>query len=260
MTRLELLSASNAFSHAESLSLWTQLFAQAGLVFPSVIKCWLLPVDASRGLYNVWLVVWNIFYFPIYWVANHPNWLVFFRGVAQPPTRCCTISIGNYDHHIHCGDDWAVFNGTGTCRNVWALLRWWPWLLMLKSSHIPFELMLSYFLPQFITFVHYFAYRRSCSIVVESQDPAQLQTDLQRFRAGASQRNVRRVAAYFLVWPDRLVGGRGRVKFVKLKAGDDQHVHPVMWAVGPKPRLVDDYRDSGWWFGCHFLFSHILGC
>ena len=22
------------------------------------------------------------FYFPIYWVANHPNWLIFFRGVA----------------------------------------------------------------------------------------------------------------------------------------------------------------------------------
>ena len=30
-----------------------------------------------------------IFYFPIYWVSNHPNWLIFFRGVAQPPTRCC---------------------------------------------------------------------------------------------------------------------------------------------------------------------------
>ena len=29
----------------------------------------------------IWLVVWNIFYFPIYWVANHPNWLIFFRGV-----------------------------------------------------------------------------------------------------------------------------------------------------------------------------------
>ena len=28
-----------------------------------------------------WLVVWNIFYFPIYWVSNHPNWLIFFRGV-----------------------------------------------------------------------------------------------------------------------------------------------------------------------------------
>ena len=36
-----------------------------------------------------WLVVWNIFYFPIYWEFHHPNWLIFFRGVAQPPTRCC---------------------------------------------------------------------------------------------------------------------------------------------------------------------------
>ena len=26
----------------------------------------------------IWLVVWNIFYFPIYWVANHPNWLSYF--------------------------------------------------------------------------------------------------------------------------------------------------------------------------------------
>ena len=27
---------------------------------------------------NHWLVVWNIVYFPIYWVANHPNWLSYF--------------------------------------------------------------------------------------------------------------------------------------------------------------------------------------
>ena len=24
--------------------------------------------------------------FPIYWECHHPNWLIFFRGVAQPPT------------------------------------------------------------------------------------------------------------------------------------------------------------------------------
>ena len=31
-----------------------------------------------------------IFYFPIYWESHHPNWRSpsFFRGVAQPPTRC----------------------------------------------------------------------------------------------------------------------------------------------------------------------------
>ena len=38
--------------------------------------------------FNGWLVVWNMFFFPIYWECHHPNWLpYFFRGVAQPPTR-----------------------------------------------------------------------------------------------------------------------------------------------------------------------------
>ena len=32
-----------------------------------------------------WLVVWNIFIFP-YIGNNHPNWLILFRGVRQPPT------------------------------------------------------------------------------------------------------------------------------------------------------------------------------
>ena len=36
-------------------------------------------------LYHNWLVVWNIFYFP-YTGINHPNWLIFFRGL-KPPTR-----------------------------------------------------------------------------------------------------------------------------------------------------------------------------
>ena len=26
----------------------------------------------------IWLVVWNIFYFPIYWESHHPNWLSYF--------------------------------------------------------------------------------------------------------------------------------------------------------------------------------------
>ena len=46
----------------------------------------------SRGItYMYWLVVWNIFYFSIYWECHHPNW--FFRGVGQPPT-----SIYIYNH------------------------------------------------------------------------------------------------------------------------------------------------------------------
>ena len=36
-----------------------------------------------------WLVVWNIFYFPIYWESHHPNWRthMFQRGGEEPPTR-----------------------------------------------------------------------------------------------------------------------------------------------------------------------------
>ena len=39
-----------------------------------------INIQMFKSRHN-WLVVWNIFYFPIYWVANHPNWLIFFRGV-----------------------------------------------------------------------------------------------------------------------------------------------------------------------------------
>ena len=48
-----------------------------------IIKLWRhRQLDSCLSISNCWLVVWNIFYFPIYWVANHPNWLIFFRGVA----------------------------------------------------------------------------------------------------------------------------------------------------------------------------------
>ena len=35
----------------------------------------------------IWLVVWNIFYFSIYWEDSSQLTFIFFRGVAQPPTR-----------------------------------------------------------------------------------------------------------------------------------------------------------------------------
>ena len=37
-----------------------------------------LPFDAANREENYWLVVWNIFYFPIYIGKNHPNWLSYF--------------------------------------------------------------------------------------------------------------------------------------------------------------------------------------
>ena len=41
---------------------------------------------------NVWLVVWNMFYFShhIGNVIIPTDELIFFRGVGIPPTRCCT--------------------------------------------------------------------------------------------------------------------------------------------------------------------------
>ena len=42
--------------------------------------------ESTFSIEIIWLVVWNInFIFP-YIGNNHPNWLIFFRGVAQPPT------------------------------------------------------------------------------------------------------------------------------------------------------------------------------
>ena len=38
--------------------------------------------------FPIWLVVWNMFSFPIYWDFRHPNWIQFFRGEGMPPTRC----------------------------------------------------------------------------------------------------------------------------------------------------------------------------
>ena len=48
-----------------------------------------------------WLVVWNIFYFSIYCTGNnHPNWLIFFRGVGKPPTRYGIPSKINPRHEL----------------------------------------------------------------------------------------------------------------------------------------------------------------
>ena len=46
-----------------------------------------------------WLVVWNIFYFSIYWMSSSQLTFIFFRGVGQPPTRIC-IKIYTPNHQI----------------------------------------------------------------------------------------------------------------------------------------------------------------
>ena len=63
-----------------------------------------------------WLVVWNInFYFPIYWVSNHPNWLKFFRGVQTTNQ----ISFGWFWRSLHF-QQLAQWNPSG--RMAWQAL------------------------------------------------------------------------------------------------------------------------------------------
>ena len=42
--------------------------------------------DQKQVIINSWLVVWNIFYFSIYWECHHPSWRTpsFIRGVGSP--------------------------------------------------------------------------------------------------------------------------------------------------------------------------------
>ena len=54
-----------------------------------VRQCYFIPI-------NILLVVWNIFYFSIYWECDHPNWLSYFSERLKPPT----IYIYTYYHII----------------------------------------------------------------------------------------------------------------------------------------------------------------
>ena len=100
---------------------------------------------------RTWLVggLEHEFYFPIYWVANHPNWLIFFRGVAQPPTSMELWSplvdpLWNGRTRVIKGDELWDFVGLfilwhgdiffvwGFCGWDWSYvilwnLKWWEW-------------------------------------------------------------------------------------------------------------------------------------
>jgi hypothetical protein len=45
----------------------------------------------------IWLVVWNIFYFPIDWECPHPNWVIFFRGV-ETTNQLWLTTINHFPH------------------------------------------------------------------------------------------------------------------------------------------------------------------
>ena len=72
---------------------WSNSMAWYGIVWNNWIFDWMvidsLVKKTMTGPYNCWLVVRNIFYFPINigLLIIPIDELIFFRGVAQPPTR-----------------------------------------------------------------------------------------------------------------------------------------------------------------------------
>ena len=54
------------------------------------------PDIGNQGQIFCWLVVWNIFYFPIYWEFHHPNWRthIFQKGSNHQPVLCPFLSLG----------------------------------------------------------------------------------------------------------------------------------------------------------------------
>ena len=62
-----------------------------------------------------WLVVWNIFYFPIYWEFHHPNWrshIVQRGGYTGPPTRLLfliLIELSTHGYFMHSSPGHPIF-------------------------------------------------------------------------------------------------------------------------------------------------------
>ena len=84
---------------AERPNGYGEIFHVSGLFFTSA--GWLLVANSpgwamfTWGIWSfIWLVVWNVFYFPIYIYMgnNHPNWLIFFRGVQTTNQSCMSTS------------------------------------------------------------------------------------------------------------------------------------------------------------------------
>ena len=67
-----------------------------------------------------------MFYFPICWVANHPNWLIFFRGVAQPPNQWTMSLIVTSCHTM----SYSTF-----CPRLW-MVRWFKPRIVFKIYSI----------------------------------------------------------------------------------------------------------------------------
>ena len=80
------------------------MLAHAGTHFATLQRVKFWSFRRWSNLLWIWLVVWNMFYFP--YIGNyHPNWLSYFSEELQPPTR--DIYIYNYNYiyiyiYIYC--------------------------------------------------------------------------------------------------------------------------------------------------------------
>ena len=95
----------------------------------STTNIWLIEKISIKTTF--WLVVWNIFYFPIYWEFHHPNWLSYFSEGwpnHQPALRLhCSSPMSISGNHtlpksgpwlarrINCWNRWSSFSYRPSC-------------------------------------------------------------------------------------------------------------------------------------------------
>ena len=87
-----------------------------------------LQLEFPNHLIVYWLVVWNIFIFP-YIGNNHPNWLIFFRGVQTTKQHRSIIHVCLFRRCTKCGAEFER-NPARTRSGRWS----WEWM-RLQLSH-----------------------------------------------------------------------------------------------------------------------------
>ena len=76
------------------------------------IRCRALVSFNPWSFFFNWLVICNIFYFPFHIWDNPSHWLIFFRGVAQPPTSLKFLADLISDHlNLRCFDTTNLLKG-----------------------------------------------------------------------------------------------------------------------------------------------------
>ena len=91
-----------------------------------------LVCGVGANLY-VWLVVWNIFYFP-YIRINHPNWLIFFRGVETTKQMLLATYRMKYPFPHHVVGPRVVGQGSQSHRGASLKVKQKGWLRRLIAG------------------------------------------------------------------------------------------------------------------------------